>query len=231
MDSSLLSSVFLRRVMDFNDWEWTEGKFTVVQQNYYPELSEIPQVNAVKIIQSIKQSRYLDLFVEAMNDLNEDELYKSSVHGKEHIYRVCLLAFYISVSEESPAILIKDVLETAKYHDIGRIDDREDKAHGKRGAYLLEERRTVSDMTVLHKYQAVISAHSLPDDQFDEEWTFWGNEDKENAYGRRVLNVLKDADALDRFRLRDGSLRTEFLRENLSLHMVKGAYELCHLFD
>ena len=230
MDSPFLSSGFLSKIMSFNKWEQTEDRFTAVQQRYYPELAIVPQIGAKKIIQSIKQSRFLDVFVETMNDLKEDELYISAVHGKEHIYRVCILAFFISINEGQHVLLTKDILEVAKYHDIGRIDDTEDAFHGKRGAFRLAERNIFSDMKALQKYQAVISAHSLPDQKFDEEWVFWGNNDKNKLYGRKILNVLKDADALDRFRLRDQSLKTKYFRNDISFHMVRGAYELCHLF-
>ena len=230
MDSIILSSGFLRKIMNFNEWERIENKFADVQQYYYPELSKISQIGAREIIQDIKQNRFFNMFVKTMNDLNEDELFFSYIHGKEHIYRVCILAFFISLREEQPRGLIKDVLEVAKYHDIGRIDDTEDAFHGKRGAYILAKRRLFSDAAVLQKYQAVISAHSLPDDQFNKEWKFWGNKDQDKPTGSRILNILKDADALDRFRLSDFSLETRYLRENLSIHMIKGAYELCHLF-
>lgn len=59
----------------------------------------------------------------------------------------------------------------------------------------------------------------------------WTNSMDNINYGKMLLGIIKDADALDRFRLRDCSLRTEFLHNKESLHLVRAAYELYHLYD
>lgn len=79
-------------------------------------------------------------------------------------------------------------------------------------------------------YQAVVAAHSLETEAFEDEWKRWGNTVQEIDRGRNMLEILKDADALDRFRLRDQSLRLSFLNKAISHQMVQGAYELFHFF-
>ena len=66
MDRITLSSGFLRKIMNFNEWERIENKFADVQQYYYPELSKISQIGAREIIQDIKQNRFFNMFPESV---------------------------------------------------------------------------------------------------------------------------------------------------------------------
>lgn len=50
-------------------------------------------------------------------------------------------------------------------------------------------------------YQAVVASHSLENEAFEDEWKKWGNTVQKIDLGRDMLEILKDADALDRFRL------------------------------
>ena len=118
----------------------------------------------------------------------------------------------------------------AKYHDLGRINDEADIEHGSRGAILMEKMDFSWGKEKLRIYQAVIAAHSLGDEAFETEWKRWENQTGELIKGRNLLEILKDADALDRFRLRDQSLRLDFLHKDISFRTVQGAYELYHLF-
>ena len=165
-----------------------------------------------------------------MNLLVNSLLYKSQVHGEKHISRVCILAYYLACIKEFPLEIIRDVLEIAKYHDIGRINDGKDENHGLRGAILYSQyfRNTSEKSNV---YGAIITAHSLRDEVFEKVWLEWTNSMDNINYGKMLLGIIKDADALDRFRLRDCSLRTEFLHNKESLHLVRAAYELYHLYD
>lgn len=144
--------------------------------------------------------------------------------------RVCILAYYLACIKEFPLEIIRDVLEIAKYHDIGRINDGKDENHGLRGAILYSQyfRNTSEKSNV---YGAIITAHSLRDEVFEKVWLEWTNSMDNINYGKMLLGIIKDADALDRFRLRDCSLRTEFLHNKESLHLVRAAYELYHLYD
>ena len=157
-------------------------------------------------------------------------MYASAVHGEDHILRVCILCFFLSEKLGISDKEFIDLLEIAKYHDIGRINDKADKGHGLRGAILIEQMNLPYGKEKLKKYQAVIASHSLRDEDFEEEWKRWGNKMKEINWGRNLLEILKDADALDRFRLRNQSLQLSFLHKDISLRAVQGAYEIYHLF-
>lgn len=221
---------FIKQVFNFQNWKISESRFEEIRKKYYSELDLAAQYNAKVIIDTLRFSGKKDLFLQSMNDLQEDKLYASAVHGEAHVLRVCILCFFLSeklgLSEEE----LKDILEIAKYHDLGRINDEADKEHGSRGAILMEKMDFSWGKEKLRIYQAVIAAHSLGDEAFETEWKRWENQTGELIKGRNLLEILKDADALDRFRLRDQSLRLDFLHKDISFRTVQGAYELYHLF-
>ena len=207
-----------------------EGFYLEVRDKYYPHLTEISQCSAEYLLSEIKRTSTYNLFIKEMNLLVNSLLYKSQVHGEKHISRVCILAYYLACIKEFPLEIIRDVLEIAKYHDIGRINDGKDENHGLRGAILYSQyfRNTSEKSNV---YGAIITAHSLRDEVFEKVWLEWTNSMDNINYGKMLLGIIKDADALDRFRLRDCSLRTEFLHNKESLYLVRAAYELYHLYD
>lgn len=226
----MYQSQFIEQIFSFTKWETAGGRFGKIQKKYYPELNLVKQYNAEDIIDTLRFSERRNLFKQSMDELQEDKLFVSSVHGEAHILRVCILCFFLAEKLEIDDEEFKDVLETAKYHDIGRINEEADKRHGLRGAELMNRMNMSVSQEKLKIYQAVVAAHSLETEAFEDEWKRWGNTVQEIDRGRNMLEILKDADALDRFRLRDQSLRLSFLNKAISHQMVQGAYELFHFF-
>lgn len=116
-----------------------EEFYLEVRDKYYPHLTEISQCSAEHLLSEIKRTSTYNLFIKEMNLLVNSLLYKSQVHGEKHISRVCIFAYYLACIKEFPLEIIRDVLEIAKYHDIGRINDGEDENHGLRGAILYSQ--------------------------------------------------------------------------------------------
>lgn len=221
---------FLEQIFSGKTKSADEIFYLEVRDKYYPHLTEISQCSVECLINGIKNTSTYYLFIKEMNKIVKSLLYKSQVHGEKHITRVCILAYYLACLKKLPVEIIYDVLEIAKYHDIGRINDEEDSNHGLRGAMLYDQYfRHISSKS--NVYGAIITAHSLGDEAFERVWLEWTDSMDEINYGKMLLGIIKDADALDRFRLRDCSLRTEFLHNKESLHLVRAAYELYHLYD
>lgn len=227
---SQFKNKFLEQIFSVQSKSADEKFYLDVQDKYYSHLIGISQYSAEHLISRIKETSTYTLFIEEMNLLADSLLYKSRVHGEKHVIRVCIFAYYLSCLKELPIEMIRDVLEIAKYHDIGRVNDEEDRNHGMRGA-LLYSQYFGHNSGKSNVYGAIISAHSLSDEEFDGVWRKWNNSMTEIDYGKTLFTIIKDADALDRFRLRDCSLKTEFLHNKDSLHLVRAAYELYHLYD
>ena len=164
----------------------------------------------------------IPIYFDIMNDFNTDLLYKSEIHGVNHNIRVSIFVLLISsslnVSKEDFAIL----LEAAKYHDVGRSNDIDDFLHGTISCNkigFLKSKYNHNDMSYL---EAIIEAHSIPDSIRDRMIRKHNLKDVNRFH--RLLDILKDADALDRVRTND--LDTSFLRTKRARELVRFSYEL-----
>ncbi len=168
----------------------------------------------------------INIYNDTMKDFHTDLLYDSEIHGLKHNIRVSIYTLLIvnqgNYSKEDLQIL----LEAAKYHDTGRINDKDDLAHGKRSSDMmsfLSNRYSDVDMNYL---KSIVEAHSIPDAKRD----IIAKKNKLDNIGRyhKLLNVLKDADALDRVRTAD--LDVTFLRTEKGKDLEPFAKELYKIY-
>ena len=168
-------------------------------------------------------SSYYESLVDSYKKLNKEILFKSHIHGPDHIERVIffvhLLAFYNKLD-----FYDLDVLRNAaSLHDTRRRDDSYDPAHGPRAAVesIGYSYARVEDKKIL---QAVIAAHSPEDEAMDKIINnFIGPEDDFDR-AKYLAELFKDADALDRVRI--NRLDPKYLRNSYSKTLVDLAYDL-----
>ncbi len=150
-----------------------------------------------------------------------------TIHGVSHTLRVM-----VHVSEIAAALRIVDweretAVLAALWHDIGRTQDGGDRYHGAKSA------GTVVGLGLhagLPKDQVAVALHAVthhPGDEGEAERAASWLADPEAA--RRVFLLLKDADGLDRVRLRDGDLDVSYLRLPGSRSRVERAWDLLRL--
>ena len=193
----------------------------VLGKNYIKSTEYISGENVIK---ELLGSKYCRAYISLLLDLKSDRLYKNSIkHGIDHILRVSLFAGYIALKEGLDLQDFKLAVLGALYHDIGRLDDTEDEAHGSRASTLIEEFITDlsdEDMTIL---KAIIKIHSMDDGLMNIVFDSYNIHNIERA--KILTNVLKDADALDRVRLYN-SVNPYYLRTNTSKSLIHAAYEI-----
>lgn len=173
--------------------------------------------------QAFMGSSYYESLVDSYKKLNKEILFKSHIHGPDHIERVIffvhLLAFYNKLD-----FYDLDVLRNAaSLHDTRRRDDSYDPAHGPRAAVesIGYSYARVEDKKIL---QAVIAAHSPEDEAMDKIIkNFIGPEDDFDR-AKYLAELFKDADALDRVRI--NHLDPKYLRNSYSKTLVDLAYDL-----
>jgi len=214
--------------------DWTKAKqvaSAIIEDNYRC-LNPDRQIAAEVMLRRLTADRDFILFEESMNQLQDSYLYESNVHGKSHIERVAVLSFVLGVQLKLKYNDLRLCIEIAKYHDIGRQDEGDDEEHGYRGAQKINaicRGFSDQDRTVI---AAVIAAHSLRDECCTDLFQRWkGLQENQKPRCKLLLDIIKDSDALDRFRLRDSSLDTRFLRLPNSLCLVRAACEMVHAFD
>ena len=200
----------------------------IMEKNYCGDLMMYKQFSLYEVMKLIRSCPQFLQFIETMNSLRYDALYKSNIHGVPHIERVVILAFILSVLYQLDYQSTFILLEAAKYHDIGRIDDGNDFKHGMRGAEKYNELFVTSNRIDSRIIMALIEAHSVNDEKAESIFDKYDIPKKLHERVRKLLYFLKDADSLDRFRLTDHSLKTKFLRYSESHKLIEVACEMAN---
>lgn len=153
-----------------------------------------------------------------------------SIHGTRHLLRTAALAAVLAdlhqLDEHDTATLVI----AATVHDCRRVHDKDDTGHGERGAtWLIEHapevfRRFGVDSTPERAQTAAVAVrlHEVPYVDFTDHDT------TDHAAAEAVSDLLKTADALDRYRLpkRTWWPRNEFLHVIAPSWLHRLAFEL-----
>ena len=116
-------------------------------------------------------------------------------HDVMHTLRVALLCCIIGVHEGLPKQEQLSLCEAAMYHDAGRETDGCEKQHGEKGAKVYRNEGGHDPYV-----DFAIRMHCVDDKLCEEQLLKEFDSKKEQTAALRVLNILKDADALDRVR-------------------------------
>lgn len=204
--------------------------------NYYNELdkykkSKIQELHLQDIVQIIINSGKTQKFLNMMNNIEIDKIHKSELHGIAHNERTSLLGLAIGILEGLNERDLELLIEATKYHDIGRLDEEEgDQAHGFISSELIEKVDIKLSEEEMKMLKTIFICHSIDDSKFDKVAEKLEIQDIERC--RKIFEILKDADGLDRIRLLDNgysemdALDTNFLRTTTAKKMVAVAYEL-----
>lgn len=190
----------------------------------------------VKIIDTIDMYGFKEVDNKYLDDgsMNEFYQYKYTLkemipfkndlegHGKIHCLRVLLNATIIANHEEVNEAFDRSILFTACIaHDMAREHDYEDMSHGEESYFCLQENLGICDNEEL---KFIMKYHSIPDRQALKELKNFPKDRQEPL--KKLLYILKDADALDRVRFGIRSLDMNFLRLDFSKTLVLSATEI-----
>ena len=162
-------------------------------------------------IDSLLASPYGESLLRALRTLKRDVLYQSHVHGLGHIERTMVHGAMCAQAEPLDAADTALLMDMCSYHDTGRESDWLDNAHGLRSSLKLAE-LTGRSGEELKLMMAGVEAHSIGDKFMDDVIRKHGPRDTERA--RRLAELLKDSDGLDRVRIHD--LNPKYLRRAAS---------------
>jgi len=225
MNSSFINNNILKNI-SFCEMNENNNKY----QYYIDAKKELKnQLEFKDIIDVIEKSSLKDIYVKQMNDFNTNLLYKSDIHGLNHNIRVCFFAFVISTIENITTKDFSIIMEACKYHDIGRVNDFEDKTHGKNSSEMLsflDGKYSDEDIKYL---KTIITCHSINDSEFENI----AAENKINDISRckKMYEILKDSDGLDRVRLEYPVINVNYLRTDIAKKMILFAYDLFNNYN
>lgn len=165
--------------------------------------------------EQLRQWDYYPLLLTTLEELKQDELFVSHMHGLGHIERTILQGGFCAMDQNLSEADTRLLLAACSYHDVGRINDWVDDLHGHRSAQELA-RLTPYCGEELLLIQGAVDAHSRRDVVLEETIDGYGAADRPRAI--RLAKLLKDADGLDRARL--GDLDPRYLRFDTSRSRV-----------
>ena len=191
------------------------------------ELDNQYTTNDIKKI--IDNSDLTKEYIKSMHYFDKTILYKSDGHGVNHNVRVSFFAYIISSNENISEKDFALIMEACKYHDIGRENDLEDKFHGTRSAHMitfLEDKYPEEELNYL---KTIITCHSLNDKEFEKVAA--KNRIKDIERCRKMHEILKDSDGLDRVRLKYPFVNIKYLRTEASKRMIAFSHELFYNYN
>jgi HD superfamily phosphodiesterase len=173
----------------------------------------------------MKQTKAMERFKRYGRFIKPDIFHRpQGIHGINHTKRVLFLIELLAALENL-AEPERDILSIAAvYHDIGRIHDGADRAHGY-ASFEKVERIGLVHMDDPEDYATVryiIETHCINDHHALALVEDYALEEQER--GKGLLKFFKDADGLDRVRIND--LNPVMLRLDLSRALVELAEEL-----
>lgn len=191
------------------------------------EIGNTYTINDIKKI--INNSNLEEIYINQLRDFNTEILYKSDGHGINHNIRVCFFAYIISTNENISKRDFELIMEACKYHDIGRINDNEDALHGQRSAdnlTFLQDKYTEEELNYI---KTIVTSHSRNDKDFNK--IAKKNNIKDIKKCKKLHEILKDSDGLDRVRLHYPYVNIKYLRTKTARKMIPFAHELYNNYN
>ncbi len=146
-----------------------------------------------KLVETIQKNKPWDCLEDRWftNDLIRD-----GMHGFRHVSRVSVLATYLALSRFSLSQKeLSAIMFSCLFHDCRRKNDNADPRHGERAALWLKRNRDVLPKELQSFLPAICFSISVHNDPYDQLL----KTDSYRKFGLFV-DVLKTADALDRYR-------------------------------
>ncbi|MEG1146681.1 MAG: HD domain-containing protein [Bacilli bacterium] len=179
------------------------------------------------IILDVLDSEDKEELKKIVSNIKVNQLYKSKIHGIYHSEKVLLFSYLLAKNFELSNADLRILYDASIYHDIGRKTDGEDPFHGKSSAIKISSVVNYTDELELLLLQSIIDGHSRKDSDKNKNFEdyFWDIECK-NEYKNRydsLYDILKDADALDRIRIKENNntLEPEYLRIPRSIELIE----------
>lgn len=228
-EAKLIFNKFLNGNMKNNTFK-SNAEFTNSWNNSISMLERLgySQLSYIDIINYIDNSDYVYYFNLFLNNINYSIILDSDVHGLSHIIRTSIYLLIISVLQNIPLDEFKLALECIFYHDIGRVNDIDDDLHGYNATKKIDFLNQKYNLEEINLIKFVITCHCLEEDSYANVLKYYNINNEKAAL--MILNIVKDADALDRVR-EYPYLDIKFLRTDASKKIVDFAYNFYNNYE
>lgn len=175
------------------------------------------QITLQEGFEILKKQGKLESLLYYLADLEtRKDLFKFVSHDLEHTKRVLINADLLMSLKGDISERDRNIILTAiKYHDSGRINDYEDRSHGKRAAENITDELKGYDQEEQELIKFIITEHCKSTGENEVAISLLDKPEGEKIRYRKFLNIMKDADRLDRVRFPEISqLMTDSLDPN-----------------
>ncbi|HOZ53999.1 MAG TPA: HD domain-containing protein [Bacilli bacterium] len=149
----------------------------------------------------LELSKLKDYFITSIKNINSNLYLNSEYHGKSHAERVCLYAYLISNYINLPEDQIRNVIIASLLHDIGKTHEYNKDNHGYNAVKKIGDLSVFIDSNEsINEIKFLIEAHSLDRNSLSIIDLLKKYNISNINSCLKTLNVLMDADALDRTR-------------------------------
>ena len=190
--------------------------------------SELLNTDSLVIKEFINLIKDNEIYNEIIKDVKEQFFVDDRVHGISHNERTTMIVGYLGIKEGLNDDELKILLYAALYHDIGRKEFKKGtrgigSMHGLKSSEIIEKNSDilVPDLSKedIEKVKALCIAHSINDSEIAKTLESYGINMDSALF--KLIQILKDADALDRVRLPHGNLDKNYLRTNFARELAE----------
>lgn len=177
----------------------------------------------------ISIEEYVDFTLDYYNDFNPID----------HTQRVLTYATYIAIQEKMSENCVRILINAAKLHDIGRNSDATDLLHGHKGATIIKDYSLVDfDKKELNMLLSIVDSHSAYDKNIEGVLYKYDVDVNDYKMVKKMCNILKDAEALDKARFIDNTtvkadklINVSMLKSKASIALVTFAFSLVEYYN
>lgn len=172
----------------------------------YKTLTNNFQLPIQEVEEIVKTNSYRKIVEERLSLISKQYFSINKYHNIKHAKNTALFALIISNFVNVAKKDINLLIDAALLHDIGRKNDFDDLEHGRVGAqiaYDIKKGDSFYTLDTLHLLMAIIEGHcqEIYDNSIIEKYQI---SDVSNY--RKLLQILKDADCIDRTRIIENPL-------------------------
>lgn len=195
----------------------------IASNEFIYDENHITLSDAINIIEC---SKMRDYFISNITNINDILYLPSEYHGRGHAERVCLYSYLIATHLGLPENEIKSLIKASLLHDIGKENEYDEENHGSKGANKIEELALFMNcQESKNMVKFLVEAHALERDDLAIADLMRKYNIQNNSINLTILNILMDADAIDRTRFTvfgdaSAGLNTDYLKIPFSHRLV-----------
>ncbi len=215
--------VNLKNIISYDD---NKSKKEIKVRPHKLEQVEVMQlINLLEFTAELREAEIIEQYDSYCQRINNGWFHNpTGIHALSHTKRVLLLSMLIAYLEKYDDEDRNILCLASIYHDIGRKNDGYDPEHGiaSYDKIIAEQLPALDNQPDQEILRFLVQNHAIPDQSAYKKLNHYDLADVERTI--KLFDAFKDADGLDRVRLKD--LNPEYLRTSSAHRLLLAAHQL-----